>query len=206
MLSLSRKYKSLWLALLCAIGDCFSSTTSLPASFQSSTVPRFDEFAEHLVGPWYNVMIDKDDHEVYQVEEVMRSCGGAVQGVREISLRDNNKNKQEGQYLNRADDGFLPYYDGSYTWGPTKLSEDNEKQHQNRLMTRISLGDKNVGVRVLLTIADARILQRQRKGDGSLISSVEAFPGDHIKYAITWTHHVRCRMPSTSMPWMAQRL
>jgi len=146
---------------------------------------------------------------VVHVEEVMRSCGGAVQGVREIILNDNNENdndkKQEGQYLNRAFDGFLPYYDGSYTWGPTRLSEIDEN-NPNQFMTSIFLGEKKLGVRVLMTSdCNTRILSRQE--DNSPIYSIKKFPTVmDKKLNITWTNHVRCRMPSVSMSWMAQML
>ena len=148
---------------------------------------------------------------VLTVEEVMRSCGGAVQGVREIILHnndDNNKsNRHEGQYLNRAFDGFLPFYDGSYTWGPTRLSEIDEN-HPNQFMTSISLGRKKPGVQVLMTSDDnTRILQRQKQEDSGVLYSTKTFPAvSDKKFTITWTDHVRCLMPSVSMAWMAQRL
>ena len=107
--------------------------------------------------------------------------------------------------MNRAGDGFLPYYDGSYTWDPTKLLQDE----QGAFVTSISLLSKNNGsVRVLMTydsLSGTWVLQRRReKGVG--VYSTMAFPGDHQQYSITWTHHIRCRMPSKSMPWMTQRL
>ena len=47
------------------------------------------------------------------VDEVMRSCGGAVQGVR----------VDDGPLLNRQDDGFCFFDCGSWTQGPTKLTD-----------------------------------------------------------------------------------
>jgi len=49
----------------------FSSTTN--DNWKSCTQPRFDEFANCIVGPWSNV---KDLKQQDEVEEVMRSCGG----------------------------------------------------------------------------------------------------------------------------------
>jgi hypothetical protein len=94
--------------------------------FTPCPAPRFDDFGEALVGRWGNLrkpndyggFLDaihgKEDERVLAtgvVEEVMRSCGGAVQGVRET----------DGVYLNRADDGFVYFPDGSYSSGPTSL-------------------------------------------------------------------------------------
>jgi len=47
------------------------------------------------------------------VDEVMRSCGGAVQGVR----------VGDGPLLNRQDDGFCFFDCGSWTQGPTALAD-----------------------------------------------------------------------------------
>ena len=47
------------------------------------------------------------------VDEVMRSCGGAVQGIR----------VGDGPLLNRQDDGFCFFDCGSWTQGPTKLTD-----------------------------------------------------------------------------------
>jgi len=49
----------------------FSSITN--DNWKSCAQPRFDEFANCIVGPWSNV---KDLKQQDEVEEVMRSCGG----------------------------------------------------------------------------------------------------------------------------------
>ena len=67
------------------------------AQRQPAAAPRFDTFCEQIVGRWV-----QRDGAVFDVEEVMRACGGAVQGVKEGAL-----------YHNRADDGFLYFPCGS---------------------------------------------------------------------------------------------
>ena len=55
------------------------------------------------------------------VEEVMRSCGGAVQGIREpfiVTTTNENEDDKAGLYLNRANDGFVFYDHGDYSLGP----------------------------------------------------------------------------------------
>ena len=67
-------------------------------------------------------------------EEVMRSCGGAVQGVR-VST-----DGVEGVVLNRQDDGFVFFDDGSWCLGPTSLEAlalDVCLQHGDRSRRRV---------------------------------------------------------------------
>ena len=58
----------------------------------------------------------------WEVEEVMRACGGAVQGIREMPLfhRQNEYKEEDRLYHNRADDGFIFMDNGSYTSGPVQ--------------------------------------------------------------------------------------
>ena len=51
----------------------FSSSTTTNDNWKSCAQPRFDEFANCIVGPWSNI---KDLKQQDEVEEVMRSCGG----------------------------------------------------------------------------------------------------------------------------------
>merc|ERR1719491_2589881 len=57
----------------------------------------------------------------------MRSCGGAVQGIREVAIPIETADmggKAETMYHNRADDGFVYFDCGSYTQGPVQLKAD----------------------------------------------------------------------------------
>lgn len=74
---------------------------SILSSFTPCAAPRFDAFSEQLVCSW----IGPSGDDRVPVEEVMRSCGGAVQGIREQAVMD--QEKKEGLYLNRANDGFI---------------------------------------------------------------------------------------------------
>ena len=86
----------------------------------SALAPSFDTFSAAAVGSWtgtqYQWTADGAKSGVpctAVVEEVMRSCGGAVQGVR----------VDDGPLLNRQDDGFCFFDCGSWTQGPTALSD-----------------------------------------------------------------------------------
>mmetsp|Transcript_10732 Transcript_10732/g.31293 ORF Transcript_10732/g.31293 Transcript_10732/m.31293 type:complete len:459 (+) Transcript_10732:2-1378(+) len=107
---------------------------------KSCPPPRFDDFSEQLIGKWIsqNDAADtannnesgneNDDNNalrrVVEVEEVMRSCGGAVQGIREPAIQIDFVDG-DSVYLNRANDGFFFFNDGSYSMGPIMISEDD---------------------------------------------------------------------------------
>lgn len=142
----------------------------------------------------------KDDVKV--VEEVMRSCGGAVQGVRDVS----------SLYLNRADDGFVFFDCGSYTHGPVTLAVANE----NVFTTTIMLSNK---CRVLLSCTldvetkeskmdSAYVLRRVTFGDdGSSLVAADFECGilEQAPLDVTWHERIQCRMSSPGQPWMMQR-
>ena len=78
----------------------------------------FDTFSAAATGSWTGTLYEwpGDANGVAcesVVDEVMRSCGGAVQGVR----------VDDGPLLNRQDDGFCFFDCGSWTQGPTKLTD-----------------------------------------------------------------------------------
>jgi len=129
-----------------------------------------------------------------------KSCGGAVQGVREISFKD----KEEGNYLNRANDGFVFWDDGTYSAGP--LNVGDASQDENVCWTSLSLSpqtrvlvqsgactkDSEENTQVLFLWKDGAdpcrvVLQQKTPQEGG------------------WTYQKRCRMPSLSQPWMIQR-
>ena len=84
----------------------------------SALAPSFDTFSAAATGSWHGTRYEwpGDTNGVAceaVVDEVMRSCGGAVQGVR----------VDDGPLLNRQDDGFCFFDCGSWTQGPTKLTD-----------------------------------------------------------------------------------
>ena len=198
----------------------FSLARSSDLTFQSCAAPRFDQFAESIVGPWYcqhqwttstsTATTTTTTPQLFHVEEVMRSCGGAVQGIREIAMNSTTTATQaQGQYLNRADDGFLPMNDASYTWGATQLPISKEEDNTPAEFATSIAWDKNL--RLFLTnanvVAQSKMMMLQRKQNASVSYFIQPFPDNDNKFSmITWTHHVRCRMPSDTMPWMVPRL
>ena len=84
----------------------------------SALAPSFDAFSAAATGSWHGTQYEwpGDTNGVAcetVVDEVMRSCGGAVQGIR----------VGDGPLLNRQDDGFCFFDCGSWTQGPTKLTD-----------------------------------------------------------------------------------
>ena len=84
----------------------------------AALAPSFDTFSAAATGSWHGTQYQwpGDTNGVpctSVVDEVMRSCGGAVQGIR----------VDDGPLLNRQDDGFCFFDCGSWTQGPTALAE-----------------------------------------------------------------------------------
>ena len=84
----------------------------------AALAPSFDTFSAAATGSWTGTQYEwpGDTNGVAcetVVDEVMRSCGGAVQGIR----------VGDGPLLNRQDDGFCFFDCGSWTQGPTALAE-----------------------------------------------------------------------------------
>ena len=149
---------------------------------RSCPPPRFDDFSESLIGAWTIQEAGSDSNKnsngapssssstaaaaaaakvvvegasfVADVEEVMRSCGGAVQGIREpantaslsnggeegnetntthgissnSSSRSSSSSSSSSTYLNRANDGFVFFDDGCYTMGPLSIGNNKDDQ------------------------------------------------------------------------------
>ena len=86
----------------------------------AALAPSFDTFSAAATGSWTGTQYQWTAGGATNgvpctavVEEVMRSCGGAVQGVR----------VDDGPLLNRQDDGFCFFDCGSWTQGPTKIAD-----------------------------------------------------------------------------------
>ena len=134
-----------------------------------------------------------------EVEEVMRSCGGAVQGIREVN----------GFYLNRSDDGFVFHEDGSYSYGPTIL-----KDEPYSWLTCVSLTKMQRIVMAHDGENDLKIfeLSRGKETDSSISLPVVVVTQQshdsktNLFENSIWYSHTRCRMPSPTQPWMLQRV
>ena len=123
-------------------------------AFASCPPPRFDTFADATLGKWQFGPIIPD--QAREVEEVMRSCGGAVQGIREIVLPNvannadidtNQVGDQQGRYHNRADDGFVYFDSGSYSAGPVQIADGDAVE----FMASLSFGSTVPKLRLLVS-------------------------------------------------------
>lgn len=167
-------------------------------AFTPTIQPKFDAFLENIVASWH---VPGGSQE--QVEEVMRSCGGAVQGI-----RDN------GIYLNRANDGFLYFDCGSYSYGPVDLkSMDNIAD--TALLSSIALPSSDTRIYVEGDVeedgyCEGNIAIRYPKvtkvnedtpmfNDAFQVNMMHSHPPMDVIY------QVQCRMLAPSQPWMLQR-
>ena len=189
------------------------STSKLHATISSTSwkpfvQPRFDEFANCIVGPWVARASLTEKHEV---EEVMRSCGGAVQGIKELSLSVISPSKdasQEKIYLNRADGGFVYVDDGSYSFGPEKWNLTSEAV----VMTSLTFtGSQRGWLTSKLSSEKGMLPQSTVLEMFRPISSVtENLKDDNIEKEDTvptvhWDRLKRVRMPNPSQPWVLAR-
>jgi len=180
------------------------ATSISSTSWKPCVQPRFDEFASYTVGPWVTRASPTEKNEV---EEVMRSCGGAVQGVRELSPSlDANEEKI---YLNRADGGFVYVDDGSYSFGPEKLDLTDETM----VMTSLAFtGSQRGWLTAKLSSEDGMLPQstvlemyRPISSVTEKLAVVDNLEQDASVPAINWKRIQRVRMPNSSQPWVLAR-
>ena len=176
--------------------------------------PRFDTFIEKIFGDWLYQANNAEEEimtTTLSVQEVMRSCGGAVQGIREVPTKKDEA--EEGYYLNRANDGFLYFdQDGSYSCGPVNFVEQTEENPlwissltfgRTRL---VMMTDDNQFIGCDDAECNQFIVCRKTSNNPfpTLTNSMKAT--NNIPGGIVWNEIVRSRMPSPSQPWMMQRL
>ena len=151
-----------WALLILAVRLRSTAAAHGAVAFASCPPPRFDAFADATVGRWqYGPSLPDQAGEV---EEVMRSCGGAVQGIREIPLSlspassasssGDGEPEPEGRYLNRADDGFVYFDSGSYSAGPVQITAADD---DSALQFMASLSFASTPKRRLLVSAFCRV-------------------------------------------------
>lgn len=165
----------------------------------------------------------------------MRSCGGAVQGIRELPLslifpKPEISEEEDRTYHNRADGGFVYVDDGSYCSGPEhwNWNADNETSRDSVMMA--SLAFPNNRRRMWLTIKssdaskvvakcpkeqhllNSKVLELSRPTPKSLTdSNEESNDSDTIALTssniptIIWSEVQRVRMPSSNQPWTLAR-
>ena len=146
----------------------------------TALAPSFDTFSAAATGSWTGTLYEwpGDANGVAcesVVDEVMRSCGGAVQAVR----------VGDGPLLNRQDDGFCFFDCGSWTQGPTKLTD-------GALNLDVGLVAQS-GSRVRCTAS----ISARRVVDATLVVEEKAGATPFAK---------RESLAATGSPWLAPRL
>ena len=174
--------------------------------------PRFDEFASVTVGPWVTraALTEK-----LEVEEVMRACGGAVQGIRELPLSvasQSQNDNEEKIYLNRADEGFVYIDDGSYSFGPEKWDVQSDEAVA---MTSLAFtGNKRVWMTASMSresgiMPQSTFLELFRpvttQDTENLESHVDSEEYGKTIPTIKWQRIQRARMPNPTQPWSLAR-
>ena len=170
--------------------------------------PRFGEFANSSVGPWSFFEEKMENPVSYEVEEVMRSCGGAVQGVREIPNKLMFEDLVERSYHNRADGGFVYFDDGSYSaggterWSNSGLVMSSLSFPGNRRLWLNAKSPTPSGENPSNDQIPARMLELSRTEP--LVRSNRECNTLPKPTSINWSHILRARMPSPQ-PWSLAR-
>lgn len=130
------------------------------------------------------------------VNEVMRSCGGAVQGIKEMPC-------QNEFYLNRADDGFVYFDCGTYSYGPVKTDGKAVVTYMASLAipkSRIAMKMSGDATAKTAMIYPKATFRRESEFPPEEQEVLDSKPD----YAIV--RQLQCRMSSPSQPWMMQRV
>ena len=211
------------------------------SALKSKPPPRFDTFCDIIVGSWsgftdelmsdYQSVDSSSSLMGGEVEEVMRSCGGAVQGIREVGVTIINKNDNyisddddsNKPYHNRADDGFIYFDCGSYTSGPVQQSPSEiastlfpisasltfapytkSKMKKRRLYLQIDL-DHSLNLKNI-HISNLINQSHDLRVDASNLSFETDASVTSEKIKVKWYKEELCSMPSINQPWMLQRV
>ena len=175
--------------------------------------PRFDNFCEQVVGAW-SIPSDPKPQLVGEIEEVMRSCGGAVQGVRDIPAHATVAQEQESlsgneRYFNRADDGFIYFDCGSFTQGPIEdyATLVGSVSFSTIPKCRVAFDNSSSSWQALVRVP---VNAAQNSNDNDEIEMNHLFSGsclesEDLTMKVQWGKEIICRMPSSNQQWMLQR-
>ena len=152
-----------------------------------------------------------------EVQEVMRSCGGAIQGVKETRSGVND----DGLYLNRADDNFCYFDDGSWVHFSAGFLLEASLQHGSSTRRRFCVRLDPTGALLSAEVAlEVKVdgATTQGKVDGPVDGRVEAqiadlLEGDQLELALeaevwpsgAFEHSIVGRRHSPGAPWVAAR-
>jgi hypothetical protein len=172
------------------------------ATFAPCPPPRFDTFSEKLVCSWTT---HEDENIV--VEEVMRSCGGAVQGIREPAFFGGDDGKG-GLYLNRANDGFLFFNQGEYSFGPVQRRDGDT----DTFLSNFMFGRSRIAVRCetdksSVVNPTSTFLRKTFGGTDKAAPSIQqCWETDPTRiWSVDFYSNTKCAMPSAGQPWILQR-
>jgi hypothetical protein len=175
------------------------------AAFVPCVPPRFDDFSDKLVGKW--VALNTYPREISgSIEEVMRSCGGAIQGIREFPPIGNVE-AEEGLYLNRANDGFVFHDNGCYSLGPVDWSSE-----EDTFLASLRFGKSRIVAWCDISRDDDSIVHSIPKilHTKKSFEDIDLLPAEVVKdpnlLVVDFVNKIRCSMPSPGQPWMLQRV
>ena len=189
-------------------------------SFASCAPPRFDNFLDSILGTWSFISSKDPDLDraelrttmTSDVEEVMRSCGGAVQGVKEIQYTGKVFDRM---YHNRADDGFVYFDCGSYSAGPTSVNvNSNLDENDVPFVSSLSFSSptKKKSRTIISTSPNCNVsLVKGKSGIDEIIMNTQCEEyynndnNDMDMSTIKWQQEILCTMASPTQPWMLQR-
>ncbi len=201
--------------LLCTLQLLVASQRVLRSfAFSPIVPPRFDNFCEQVIGAW-GISSNSETKYVGDVEEVMRSCGGAVQGIREVpQIVDSSSSAAATQdhhrlYHNRADDGFIYFDCGSYSQGPVNSPDPVGTQvgcltFSTMPKSRILFDSSGTwqtlvrGPKSQMMLSDENACLQPTHGDDDAESV-------GLDASVAWGKDIVCRMPN-NQPWMLQRV
>ena len=188
--------------------------------FKSCPPPRFDTFSDKLLGGWKWNDNDSENTKKGTVEEVMRSCGGAVQGIREAPGLCGNGDEEQGSYLNRANDGFVYFdQDASYSCGSVVFSTQEEEERTDTWLTSLTMGKSRLCVISTSVHGDvgkdtATASTADRHCHQMFRTSYQANENENLPSSnflpspidsVVWSKITQCRLPALNQPWMLQR-
>lgn len=206
--------KSIWI-----VSSIIFSFVNKTKSFTPTIPPRFDDVMEHLVGTWSN---PKTGNEYGTVEEVMRSCGGAIQGMREVPISPLDRSGTQmiesvRPYHNRADDGFIFFDCGSYTQGPVhRTTNTNVNEDDNGFIATLvfqSIPKRRMLIQTcpnnkLMTVYMTMMRKKMDQSEKRIKQVVDDSNANELsrrKISLTWNNHIVCQMPTEGQVWMLNR-
>jgi hypothetical protein len=219
------------LLLLSLSGSQALTAVDSTLTFRPCPPPRFDDFSDKLLGEWRWRAQQENENgtasamSTANVEEVMRSCGGAVQGIREvpgICIGNKNDDSDEGIYLNRSNDGFVFFdQDASYSCGSVVFPVEaaaTTTTNTNIWISSLSMGKSRLcivsksvhgtkGEEHAAASSDCcyQLFRKYNWNDDDQAALSTIHLVEQPTASIVWNKIAQCRTSSLNQPWMLQR-